>query len=135
MTRRLGKNLIVPKAQTVYTKQFGASFGDGLVINQLAQGVIYAEATKEVAHDLAGSIGKGLLHFVEALSVLIEIGNDVGDGITKFADFVGRQNIDGANKPISIKAFAQRVHGNESSNLDIWGTSAARTTNAKRARP
>jgi hypothetical protein len=99
----------------------------------LSQRVIDAEATKEMAHNLAGSIGKGLFHFIEMLAVLFDICNDVSDRITQFTDLVDRQDINRANKPITFKALSQRVHINESSHFSARNTNSAHTTNAKRA--
>lgn len=65
------------------------------------------KATEEVAHGFVRSFGERLLHFIEPVTVLREIGDDVGDGIANLADFVGRKHIDGADEPNKIKAFAQ----------------------------
>lgn len=71
MPRRLGEHLVVPEPQPVDAEELRAGHGDRRMEDQVVQHGMHAPAAEEVADDLAGALGVGLLDLVEQLPVAV----------------------------------------------------------------
>lgn len=103
MARRLGKDLVVPKAQSIDAKQLRACCGDAWIEHQRAQRRVDAPCAEEVADDFAFAFGVGAFDFVELRLKLIESLDDRCHRIAHARHFARSQHIDRTDEAVAFE--------------------------------
>lgn len=110
MVRRLSKHLIVKETQTIDAQQFGTGRRNAHITNQLAERIVHTESTEEVAYNFVRAFRERSFYLVEAFSMLLEVVYDLGNGRSHSHDLIRLQDVDRANKAISLETLTQRFH-------------------------